>query len=634
MPEPRRLCLAIGISSAPPLPFLRGALNGARDFYNWAQSDGYQAELLTDEQTPVTIDILRQKLESMLSSAAQDIFRFILYFAGHGLIREAEEGLWLLSDWNNQLRAVAVEVLKRRLYMYGVQQISIFADACRSLPGDMNAADLVADAVLGRGPVKLTIAPYIDKFIAAQDGTTTFAVPGPSPTQDRCLFTGVLMEGLWGLAPGAISPYFPNKVTSQSLGQFLLVEVPKRARTYKRTLNPTVQPLFPLGSDVYFGDKVPPPTPPAFAPWPDPSEVLNLGPSPKTPISGSVETAGDANVVMPKTNIDELVVDDRSSESDLPPILTKSREELEEPVLATADPPAPGEALRIRIETQEVPTHFETGSGFAVDGPSIRAVWLPLEFTAATGGRPDWWHVGVQPAGPLDGPAQTLVETLHGNFLAITALPQFIASCVADEKGTQALVYRELFAPIDTGALAAGAISRMESGALRADALSALAAQLRELKHVDPTLGVISAYLYDSIGDVANIRRMASFYAENGQAIPYDVVLLAQVEAQWDPSIRQFKASIPEVPSQDPQNEMERDHPWTCCAMKATTGVVAGFWPWMRQGWVFLDGPLDMESGLILPGIAGLRNQLTSARFTTFSKDGGLRLASLLQMHC
>src|SRR5215472_4257003 len=121
--QPIRMSLAIGIGKAPPLPFLRGALNGAQDFHAWAQSSGYQSELLTDGPGTVTIDILRDKLVAMLTTAPGNIFRFILYFAGHGLIREAEEGLWLLSDWNNTMRAVAVEPLKRRLYMYGIQQI-------------------------------------------------------------------------------------------------------------------------------------------------------------------------------------------------------------------------------------------------------------------------------------------------------------------------------------------------------------------------------------------------------------------------------------------------------------------------------------------------------------------------------
>ena len=174
----REVALAIGIGDARPLPYLGGAVNGARAFHDWASKLGYDSRLLTDEDQPVTIARLRSELESVLKASDQPIHRLLLYFAGHGLIREAEEGLWLLSDWNNELRAVAVEVLKRRLYMYDIQQIAIFADSCRSLPPDITAADLSADGVLGRGPVREQKQPAIDKFIAAQDGNATFMVPG------------------------------------------------------------------------------------------------------------------------------------------------------------------------------------------------------------------------------------------------------------------------------------------------------------------------------------------------------------------------------------------------------------------------------------------------------------------------
>jgi hypothetical protein len=208
------LALAIGISDAPPLDYLRGAINGAKQFQTWAAQNGYRSELLTDEDAPVTIQRLRDKLEAMLApDPARPIAQLLLYFAGHGLIREAEEGLWLLSDWNNELRAVGVEVLKRRLYLfYGVPQIAIFADACRSLPTNISTLDLVSDSVLGKGPAQAATNPAVDKFIAAQDTKETFMVPGNTPEQDRCLFSGVLMEGLWG-APAAVSTFFPGKVT-------------------------------------------------------------------------------------------------------------------------------------------------------------------------------------------------------------------------------------------------------------------------------------------------------------------------------------------------------------------------------------------------------------------------------------
>jgi len=62
----RDISLAIGVASAPPLPYLGGAINGARTFHEWASKVGYDSKLLTDEDDPVTISLLGQVLESML----------------------------------------------------------------------------------------------------------------------------------------------------------------------------------------------------------------------------------------------------------------------------------------------------------------------------------------------------------------------------------------------------------------------------------------------------------------------------------------------------------------------------------------------------------------------------------------
>src|SRR5258706_12907993 len=138
----KALALAIGVSAAPPLPYLAGAVNGARDFHRWADAMGYKSRLLTDEAGPVTTLRLQQELEALLQGAPFD--RLLIYYAGHGLIRELVDGLCLLSDWYAGLRAVAVEVLKRRLYQYGIKQIGIFCDAFRSFPRDVQGGDLTA----------------------------------------------------------------------------------------------------------------------------------------------------------------------------------------------------------------------------------------------------------------------------------------------------------------------------------------------------------------------------------------------------------------------------------------------------------------------------------------------------------
>jgi hypothetical protein len=146
--------------------------------------------------------------------------------------------------------------------MHNIQQIAIFSDSCRMLPQNIQVSDLTHDAVLGLGPTRSKKVPPIDKFVATQDGAATFMVPGATPEKDRCLFSGVLMQGLWGARADAFSKVLKDKVTSRSLGIYLDSEVPKRAKCYKCTLFPSVSPTFPESDDIYFysgsGSPLPP----------------------------------------------------------------------------------------------------------------------------------------------------------------------------------------------------------------------------------------------------------------------------------------------------------------------------------------------------------------------------------------
>jgi hypothetical protein len=589
MGSDRDVAVAIGVGEAQPLPYLSGAVNGAHAFYNWATQLGYESKLVTDEQQPVTLARLRAELESALKPFGQPIHRLLIYFAGHGLIREAEEGLWLLSDWNDELKAVAVEVLKRRLYMHNIQQIAIFADSCRSLPPSITAADLSPDPVLGRGPIREAAQPAIDKFIAAQDGSATFMVPGPKPEEDRCLFSGVLMEGLWGVRPEAFSKLRNDTVTSQSLGAYLRVEVPKLAERYRRKLSPSVSPTFPEDDDVYLRRSARP-TPPIFPEWPQPSGAAGMGPG------------------LESTPFKDL----------------KEEEEL---MFGTSRSASFSSALLHRIRNQARPHAFETGSGFAVEGGSVRGFWTPADVVAEGHGQSNWWQLRGKSNPRLLKSIPVLIEFQDGIFAAATALPEFITTVLRDERGIAALIYRPVFEAADTATAAEAAIAKMEGGALRAEAATDLAVDLRQMKHVDPVLGVISAYLYDSIGDIENIRRMAFYYVEHGQPIPYDIALLAQLRGEWREGL--LWAQVPPVSKRDPRTEAERLNAWTFSATSAKTGQVAGVWPWMRQGWTFLDDPVDDGSTLISPGLVELTIHLAQGRFATLDSEGGAKLARL-----
>jgi Caspase domain len=582
MSSPRRMAaLAIGVSDAPPLPFLSGAVNGARAFHEWAQALGYESRLVTDEDEPVTAQRVRSELEALLPGDETVIHRLLVYFAGHGVIREVEEGLWLLSDWNHELRAVAVEALRRRLDRYGVSQVAFFADACRSLPADVDTADLTPDALLGKGPApRSPTPPAVDKFIAAQDGTTTFMIPGADPDDDRCLFSGVLLEALWGTQQKAFSALLPGKVTSRSLGAFLQAEVSKVAEGYRLTLVPSWSSTFPEGDDVYFGEG-PAVTPPVFPPWPPAEDLIAL--------DGAVTGA-------------ELELRD----------VPEARR--------------PDSLLEDQMRNQELPDPFELLSGFVVDGEAVVAIWTGPDVVAEAHGRPDWLRVRRAAGGPLDVPAPVLIELVSGLFAAATALPDFIASVVATDRGVAALVYREIYAQPTASTATEEAIVQLERGGLRADDATDLAAELRHEKHADPVRGVISAYLYDSIGDVESIRRMAFFYLQHDQAIPYDIALLAQLEGEKREDGLLW-ATVPAVPERAPRTEKESGLGWTHSATEQRTGVVGGFWPWLRQGWAFLDDPAEDGSTLVLPGLIEAADDLTPARFTTLHHSGARRLA-------
>ena len=219
----RNVAVSIGVAETGGFPFLPGAINAAKAFYGWADALKYELHLVTDETSPVTFSRVRFEIEAALAGAtspplkqdderrvidaalsrAKPIRRLILFFAGHGLIKEMEQGLWFLSDSIPEQRVVDAERLRRRLYRFGIDQIAIIADACRSLPKTVELADLNPDAILGMSPQIRAAAPPIDKFVATQDGSNSYSIPGESPEEDRALFSSLLVEALWGVRPGA-----------------------------------------------------------------------------------------------------------------------------------------------------------------------------------------------------------------------------------------------------------------------------------------------------------------------------------------------------------------------------------------------------------------------------------------------
>jgi hypothetical protein len=622
--EDRKLAIVIGVAGSVPPKYLPGAINGAKAFEQWALQQGYETTLVTDAKDPVTMQVLREKIETLLTASPRPIYRIIVYFAGHGLIREISESLWLLSDWREELRSVAVEALKRRLSMYGPRQVCIISDACQSLPTNIQQADLVPDAVLGSGPKAVDLSVALDKFFATQDGEEAFMIPGADPQDDRCLFSGVLIEGLWGQEGLTQSPFSrlePDKITGRSLGAYLAAEASQRARNYGLSLTPTISATFPDGFDDYFrkdgGLK-----PPTFPPWPPEGNLTAQTASAGTKVSVRVPTRDHA--------MRETYRPARPAPG--PPRAGFGYEGLHLGIPELDDAPIEIKSTAVeQLRSQRLPggpgqLYF---SGMAVSGREVAGLWLgdgvgakPLDVVGS-------WSVTEVGFDHVEHATPTFIEFVDGLFASSVVLPWLFSSLVRDDYGIAGVLYRDIYAGISQSIPTEEALKALESGTLRADAAADFATRLREGKHADPILGVISAYLYDAVGDVDNIRRMASFYALVNQAIPYDIALLGGLAVNKY-SARGFEVQIPAIKARAPRTDVERTHDWTHCAVHACSGTVAGMWPWMRQGWTYLDHPSDVGSPLIIPGLVDLRSSLMRSRFTTFERAAGRAAASLI----
>jgi hypothetical protein len=375
-------------------------------------------------------------------------------------------------------------------------------------------------------------------------------------------------------------------------------------------------PSFPQGDDIYLGEGALP-QPPTFPPWPERSGLLKAR-------GGFVITADPGNIVV-AGNLNFLVPS-KSFRSDMEVDAERGLGDREKKPSAQHVP----SSVVKRLRSQPRPQSFETGSGFAVQGVDVRSVWVgPGNSAGPSKGGANWWHIGGLGVSRLANPSSALIEFANGLFAAVTALPGFIATIICDERGVSALIYRPIHSTSDIAESTEEAIGALESGALRADAATDFAVELRKFKHVDPVLGVISAYLYESIGDIESVRRMAYFYVWNQQPIPYDIVLLADIKVTQKDGL--LWARVPAVPKRAPRTKAERPHRWAYSATPATEGVVGGFWPWMRQGWTFLDD-ITGKDAMVDERLQKLAPHVRPARFTTFEADGAKKLARLFKL--
>lgn len=573
-----KLCLTIGVSKSPPLSFLPGAITAAHEIAAWAKQSGFTTETITDQgNTSVTVTRIREKLLEMLPQN-EEVELFILHFAGHGFRTGAEQNVWLPSDWYQEMRGISVEGLKKQLYRHGIKSLSIFSDACRSLPADIETADIAEDPVLPRGPFDAT-QPVIDRFSAVTDGEKAYMLKGDKEAPPRCIFSTVMLEGLSGNRKEAFDKYLPDCVIPESLALFSKVRMTEIGEQYRLKCSPDFAIGIPREHAIYFqrgkssGGDMPAPK------WPDP---------PKDPDEGKLITEFQRR--LPGDFLGLQTTDDRKEKD----------------------------------QQRYIRRSFSVGRDVLIDGTNLvvlgqtpKRIWAATSVRRNAGpGRPSEYRVSTKQAAAI----QVLIEFHDGVVASAVVYDALITVLSRDKQGvigwTCVNQWMEVQPQIESSV---EVIANLQLGNLPADKVDSIASELREMKHVNPTLGAISSYLYDYSGDIDSIRRMAYFYCHYRQAIPFDIAFLGLLP--FDKHRFGFQTNVPSVGAREPSPRNDALPDWVTRATSPARGDIAGLWPWLRQGWQFVEDP-EPEEKVPAESLRDVIPFLMPSQFSSFRKEG------------
>lgn len=581
----KRLFVGVGVQAPAGMEPLPGVCDAVRRLGDYAaQNDSYDDPILfLDDEGTVKADAIKAALPK---DVLRDRPRIVWYFCGHGAFLNGAE-IWYLSEgWSQWSQRVDVAQLRDILRTYGPRQISIFSDACQTAVTHDAHATPILDADTGRK------RPFqLDVFRATVEGKAAFATKRDGP-----LFSKVIGEVLTGDTPEeALDRLYlrfnSRVVTSQSLGDYVEMNLPDYVALAGKEQFPQINTGL----------------------RPEQNDYLKLGTVPgarEVELEAASAASADEHVTVRPPRNPQAVREASLSEwrqgfwGTARDVIT--RKGLED-MIVVGLPMAHGDgALMLHVPGGSAAREsfdLDRGSGYrfvALDAPR-NARWQKQPAVLQAG---DLW----MPLQCDTGEALNLVlyvDELDTQAPGITALgwhPPYDVDYVDLD-------------PIQ-------AIKGLLTGAIGPSMIPELAANLRQMKHVDPLYGIVAAHLYDRVNDVDSIHRMCLFYSEHGQKVPFDLALLGELPLRRATG-GGFTVDVPSVKA-DPAGDRAGLPQFAWQEMAGQKGLpVAGIGPILQTTWTRFTSPIHGENA-VPPG------DLTPAPFATFHGESGKRLVTYL----
>lgn len=574
----KALFIAIGVHKAQGMPVLDGVLKGIDDLTNWAQKSEYDVIKIDDAQKKVDIDRIRDCLLPLEDGERSptillDRPRVVVYFCGHGL-HAPQDQYWILSAGLNQPEErISAVGFRDTLATYGPKQIAFISDACRSalvVTGQGRSVINSYEADVGY--------PQKDIFFSSRDGTASFAIPAKNNQPAYCVFSETLYKALKEPDGDNLDEmYLENGrkvVTSQSLANYLENHVPDMALGAGKTQAPQCDSGFRPLINVY------------------------------TEFIDGTESVPRDLTSLPNINQTAFInYSTRLSQSQQPKRAHYSRSEWRAPfveevqnfIRSSVTSPFYGQLGPVLVVSDKWPIllgkhAYESSNGWMRPNPFPKISMWQWFFEPNGFFKTDNSNVVIANVGELYAPIPLFNDLWcavvfkenseqHDDYKTLGGVDLLAWGEQYDDRypSNERILRGELHAT--------EALKGLSDGTLNSSDIKLFTQNLRISKHADPMLGIVSAYLYNGIGDIDNIRRMCYYYHHYNQDVPFDIAMLAGVQFKRNIKKDCFTITVPEV-REKPENHRVKDEPrFTWKYTPSVTVNVAGVTPILRVGW-------------------------------------------------
>lgn len=535
--------IAVGVDHTGILDSLKGAASGALQFARWLEEQQQfgispSISVLTDQNDQVVeAKAIQTAARDLLAVGGLDLL--ILYFSGHGIVKNGADEQVLLSnvkDYPDEAINIAATALNAR--HIGVPHVVIISDACRNSVDPFGSLGQVSGRpAVKRGAVVGIKPGKVDIFYATEPSQTAKEYKGEG------FFTKVLLEALqsppteicetW---PGSSVPIIPTWL----LEDYLYNQVPTRAQQQTPRFEQTPDIIVQARQPLFLGYASPPLI---FA---SPSPLPGPGPLDYGLPAGAGAPYFEQIQILPLPDLFPADLRVTSRNQAIQQVASSFLKEPEAYISTTLlEQAGLDEAYRRNLQRYTALPQSLAESGLRIIGSqAISVLVAPGQAAPLVQTHDQQSIISLAPSAQ----AQSVIVTFSDDTLIVLpVMPGYIGTVHVDEGLVQSVSFEmgmtlaQTFAQTPSRrlhlhhlqALAAAFASSAKLRTLAATQASSFADVLRQEKRLDPTLGIYAAYAYLLAADDQGVRSVLSYFLDYQASsqpplpVPFDVALLA-----------------------------------------------------------------------------------------------------------